>query len=67
MSGGVGVQRPSFQGTLSSGGSFYYHATLVASGATPSVGPERGGTRVRVLVLHTHYTTAARDFACLFH
>ena len=49
VSGWVGVQLSSFHGTLSSGGSFYYHAALVASGASPSVGPERGGTRVSVL------------------
>ena len=49
VSGWVGVQLSSFHGALSSGGSFYYHAALTASGATPSVGPERGGTRVSVL------------------
>ena len=49
MSGWVGVQLSSFHGALSSGGSFYYHAALIASGATPSLGPERGGTRVTVL------------------
>merc|ERR1712089_40686 len=48
-SGWVGVQLSSFHGALSSGGSFYYHAALLASGAAPSVGPERGGTRVSVL------------------
>jgi len=49
VSGWVGVQLSSFHGALSSGGSFYYHAALRASGATPSVGPERGGTRVSLL------------------
>ena len=49
VSGWVGVQLSSFHGALSSGGSFYYHAALTASVATPSVGPERGGTRVSVL------------------
>ena len=49
VSGWVGVQLSSFHGALSSGGSFYYHAALTASGATPSLGPERGGTRVTVL------------------
>ena len=34
-SGWVGVQLSSFHGALSSGGSFYYHASLTASGATP--------------------------------
>jgi hypothetical protein len=43
------VQLSSFYGALSSGGSFYYHAELLASAVTPSVGPERGGTRVTVL------------------
>merc|ERR1712147_73422 len=32
-----------------SGGSFYYHAPMTASGVAPAVGPERGGTRVAVL------------------
>ena len=36
-------------GALSSGGSFYYHSALTASGVSPPVGPERGGTRVVVL------------------
>ena len=49
VSGWVGVQLSSFHGALSSGGSFYYHSALVASGAAPSVGPERGGTRVSLL------------------
>ena len=49
MSGWVGVQLSSFYGALSSGGSFYYHAPLTASGAAPPIGPERGGTRVTVL------------------
>ena len=49
VSGWVGVQLSSFHGALSSGGSFYYHAPMTASGATPSIGPERGGTRVGVL------------------
>ena len=49
MSGWVGVQLSSFHGALSSGGSFYYHSPMTASGATPSIGPERGGTRVCVL------------------
>ena len=49
MTGWVGVQLSSFQGALSSGGSFYYHAALSASGAAPALGPERGGTRVTVL------------------
>ena len=49
MSGWVGVQLSSFHGALSSGGSFYYHAALTASGAAPPLGPERGGTRVTVL------------------
>ena len=49
VSGWVGVQLSSFHGALSSGGSFYYHASLTASGATPSLGPERGGTRVSLL------------------
>merc|ERR1711995_238633 len=48
-SGWVGVQLSSFGGALSSGGSFYYHAALRASGVAPPVGPERGGTRVSVL------------------
>ena len=48
-SGWVGVQLSSFHGALSSGGSFYYHAALTASGASPALGPERGGTRVSVL------------------
>ena len=48
-SGWVGVQLSSFHGALSSGGSFYYHPSLTASGATPSIGPERGGTRVSLL------------------
>jgi hypothetical protein len=45
----VGVQLSSFHGALSSGGSFYYHAPMTASGMAPSIGPERGGTRVAVL------------------
>ena len=49
VSGWVGVQLSSFHGALSSGGSFYYHAALTASGATPALGPERGGTRVTML------------------
>ena len=49
VSGWVGVQLSSFHGALSSGGSFYYHAPMTASGATPPIGPERGGTRVTVL------------------
>ena len=49
VSGWVGVQLSSFHGALSSGGSFYYHAALTASGAAPALGPERGGTRVTVL------------------
>ncbi|MEC7172825.1 MAG: hypothetical protein VXW27_10110, partial [Pseudomonadota bacterium] len=49
VSGWVGVQLSSFYGALSSGGSFYYHLPMTASGATPSLGPERGGTRVTVL------------------
>ena len=49
MSGWVGVQLSSFHGALSSGGSFYYHPSLTASGAAPSLGPERGGTRVSLL------------------
>ena len=49
VSGWVGVQLSSFHGALSSGGSFYYHSPMTASGATPSIGPERGGTRVTVL------------------
>ncbi|MEC8205876.1 MAG: IPT/TIG domain-containing protein, partial [Pseudomonadota bacterium] len=49
VSGWVGVQLSSFYGGLSSGGSFYYHAELRASGAAPPLGPERGGTRVSVL------------------
>ena len=48
-SGWVGVQLSSFDGVLSSGGSFYYHAALRASGAAPPVGPSVGGTRVSVL------------------
>ncbi|MEC8564914.1 MAG: IPT/TIG domain-containing protein, partial [Pseudomonadota bacterium] len=48
-SGWVGVQLSSFHGALSSGGSFYYHAAMTASGVLPSLGPERGGTRVAVL------------------
>ena len=49
VSGWVGVQLSSFHGALSSGGSFYYHSALIASGASPALGPERGGTRVTVL------------------
>ena len=49
VSGWVGVQLSSFHGALSSGGSFYYHAPMTASGVAPAVGPERGGTRVAVL------------------
>ena len=49
VSGWVGVQLSSFHGALSSGGSFYYHASMTASGVAPSVGPERGGTRVGVV------------------
>ena len=49
MSGWVGVQLSSFHGALSSGGSFYYHAEMSASGVAPAIGPERGGTRVTVL------------------
>ena len=49
VSGWVGVQLSSFHGALSSGGSFYYHAALTASGVSPPLGPERGGTRVSVL------------------
>ena len=45
----MGVQLSSFHGVLSSSGSFYYHAELVASCVTPAMGPERGGTRVTVL------------------
>merc|ERR1711938_342849 len=48
-SGWVGVQLSSFGGALSSGGSFYYHSALTASVGAPSVGPDRGGTRVSVL------------------
>ena len=48
-SGWVGVQLSSFHGALSSGGSFYYHASLTASATAPSLGPERGGTRVSLL------------------
>ena len=47
--GWIGVQLSSFHGSLSSGGSFYYHGAMTASGATPPVGPERGGTRVTLL------------------
>ena len=47
--GWIGVQLSSFHGSLSSGGSFYYHGAMTASGTTPSVGPERGGTRVTLL------------------
>ena len=43
------MQLSSFHGALSSGGSFYYHSALSASGAAPALGPERGGTRVSVL------------------
>ena len=39
------MQLSSFHGALSSGGSFYYHSALVASRASPALGPERGGTR----------------------
>ncbi|MEC7725094.1 MAG: IPT/TIG domain-containing protein, partial [Planctomycetota bacterium] len=49
VSGWVGVQLSSFNGALSSGGSFYYHAALSASGAAPALGPEAGGTRVVLL------------------
>ena len=49
VSGWVGVQLSSFSGALSSGGSFYYHAAMTASGTAPSIGPERGGTRVSLL------------------
>ena len=49
VSGWVGVRLSSFYGGLSSGGSFYYHAELRASGVAPPLGPERGGTRVSVL------------------
>ena len=49
VSGWVGVQLSSFHGALSSGGSFYYHSPMTASGATPAIGPERGGTRVTVV------------------
>ena len=49
VSGWVGVQLSSFSGALSSGGSFYYHSELIASGLAPAIGPERGGTRVTVL------------------
>ena len=49
VSGWVGVQLSSFSGALSSGGSFYYHADLRASGVAPPLGRERGGTRVVVL------------------
>jgi hypothetical protein len=49
VSGWVGVQLSSFSGTLSSGGSFYYHTALSASAAAPALGPERGGTRVTLL------------------
>ena len=49
VSGWVGVQLSSFHGALSSGGSFYYHSVMTASGVSPSIGPERGGTRVAVL------------------
>ena len=48
-SGWAGVQLSSAHGGVSSGGSFYYHAELHASGAAPPLGPERGGTRVAVL------------------
>ena len=34
--GWVGVQLSSFHGALSSGGSFYYHTALSASGAAPA-------------------------------
>ena len=43
------MQLSSFHGALSSGGSFYYHSAMTASGVSPSLGPERGGTRVAVL------------------
>ena len=36
VSGWVGVQLSSFHGALSSGGSFYYHSALTASGVSPS-------------------------------
>ena len=49
VTGWVGVQLSSYYGALSSSGSFYYHAELVASGVSPPMGPERGGTRVTVL------------------
>ena len=49
VGGWVSVQLSSFHGPLSSGGSFYYHAELIASRVSPSVGPERGGTRVAVV------------------
>ena len=49
MAGWVSMQLSSFSGALSSGGSFYYHSELTASGVSPPVGPERGGTRVVVL------------------
>jgi len=49
VSGWVGVQLSSFYGALSTTTSFYYHSELIASGVTPPMGPERGGTRVTVL------------------
>ena len=36
VSGWVGVQLSSFHGALSSGGSFYYHSAMTASGVSPS-------------------------------
>ena len=48
-SGWSGVHLSSAHGGVSSGGSFYYHAEVQASGAAPPLGPERGGTRVAVL------------------
>ena len=50
VTGWVGLQLSSLGGTsLSSGGSFYYHSELIASGVTPPFGPEVGSTRVTVL------------------
>ena len=61
-SGWVGVRLSSAHGALSSGGSFYYHAELVASAAAPPLGPERGGTRVALLgaALKDAYTLRCR-------
>ena len=48
VSGWVGVQLSSFHGTVSSGGSFYYHSALTASVATPALGPERGLSLIHI-------------------